>query len=82
MLSDATLDAELAKLSPVEQDDALRLLERFYRNLARSRRHEAHLLASIANGLSDPHGLAHNNVERIREFFRAIAREEIAKCFK
>jgi hypothetical protein len=52
----AAVAEEVAKLSPAEQGEAVRLLEKYYRNLNRSRRHEADLLTSVANGLNDPRG--------------------------
>jgi hypothetical protein len=69
---------EVEKLPLIEHDEVLRLIERFYRNLEKSRRCEADLLRRIANGLTDKHGLGHANVERIRDWFRGIIREEIA----
>jgi hypothetical protein len=72
---DVEINEEVAKLSPQDQEEAMRLLEKFYRNLARSRRHEADLLASVASGLTDPRGVGHNHVERIKDFVREIVRD-------
>jgi hypothetical protein len=74
---DPGIAEEVLKLSPAEQDEALHMLETYYRNLNRARRHEAHLLTSIANGLEDPHGLGRAQVERIRDFVREIVRLEL-----
>ena len=70
---------EIERLSPHEQAEVTGLVEKFYRNLARSRRHEADLLASIASGLTDTRGVGHANVERIREFVREIVRTELER---
>jgi hypothetical protein len=77
MQLDAEINAELAKLSPGEKQEAVCLLEKFYRNLNRARRPESDVLASIANGLHDPHGLGRAQVERIKDFVREIVRLEL-----
>jgi hypothetical protein len=73
---------EIEKLSPGEQERALRLIEKFYRNLARSRRHEADLLASIANGLRDPHGPGHGARAQVERWVRDVIRDELSKGTK
>jgi hypothetical protein len=70
---------EIEKLSPGEQERALRLVEKFYRNLARSRRYEADILAAVTNALHDPRGAGHSHVERIKDFVREIVRQELTK---
>jgi hypothetical protein len=62
---------EVEKLPPMEQDEVLRLMEKFYRSWERSRRHGAELLGHIANALHDPRGLECANVERIRDWVRS-----------
>jgi hypothetical protein len=66
-------DIDIASLS----DDEARAFAKYCIRSARSRRHEADLLGHVANALSDPRGLAHNHVERIRDFVRQIVREEL-----
>jgi hypothetical protein len=70
---------EIEKLLPGEQERALRLVEKFYLNLARSRRHEADLLASIANGLHDPRGPGHGARDQIEKWVRDVIRDELSK---
>jgi hypothetical protein len=68
-------DIDIASLS----DDEARALAKYCIRSARSRRYEADLLGHVANALSDPHGLGHANVERIREFVREIVCEETSR---